>query len=238
MKIYALTIYRDGVIKFLVQPQPTLSSHTHQQLISSLMRANMDDFSLYYIIFALIFVIILLICTITLLICISFYIMCYKISSCNGDIENSRLLYYGKEPQQYFIAPQSIYTSSSINNINTDDIASDITNTSLVRDSYDYDASDVVVPPPSMDSNFSEVLLSVSQQDIHHLVDPRPFQETIHRTSETSTTDCSTFSPSNMFISNEHLVHPSLVTSQYSESLITNSTCNSPDSTNKGFVTS
>ncbi|KAI6657916.1 Low-density lipoprotein receptor-related protein [Oopsacas minuta] len=93
------------------------------------------------------------------------------------------------QPHLEFQSPLSqdpVYGSGSFD-IKTVDLVSNVTDTSLVRDNFDYEkAFDVRVPPPSVVSNYSENLLSVSQQDIPHVIESNSSDLTSHITKSSS----------------------------------------------------
>ena len=130
----------------------------------------------------------------------------------SSNIGNCSLdLYSEIERPHYFptLLPPELRNGSASFDMKTVDLVSDVTDASLERKSFDYElVFDLRVPPPSVITNNSEVLLSVSQQDIPRAIESstsglshmttsrsQPFLEYAHPNSEISTalssTDCS-----------------------------------------------
>ena len=87
----------------------------------------------------------------------------------SSNIGNCSLDFYGGIERSHFfpnlLSPER-HGSASFD-METVDLVSDVTDASLERKSFDYDhVYELRVPPPSVVTNNSEVLLSVSQQDI------------------------------------------------------------------------
>ena len=122
----------------------------------------------------------------------------------SSNIGNCSLDLYADFQQPHFFPslppPERRYGSASFD-MKTEDLVSDVTDASLERKSFNYEnICELRVPPPSVITNDSEVLLSVSQQDIPRAIETstsglshmttsrsQPFIEYAHPNSEIST---------------------------------------------------